>query len=434
MKKNIIFGFMMVLVLMLIVGCGKNDNSSKGSSDEGKVEFTYWSNFNEGEPMQQVLKTIVEDYEAENENVKINVEWMGRQVMSKVRNAMLSGDGPDLIDKAAPEILGAIGSDTESLNDLVSKKITNEDITIEDSLLNNTLELFKDEDKVFFIPFTVLSSGFFYDKNMFEENNVVPADTWDDFEALTKQFQGNDIIPLSQDGNIGFYNAYYFYWLSARINGPGAFNAAASDETGATWDEPGYLEAAKKIEGLVDNESFQPGYEGSQFPAAQTQWAQGKTAMILNGSWLPHETMEYASDEFEYGVFPFPEVEGGKGNETAEVELIGWAAPEGADVEAVSDFIAFGMQEKYHQQLVDNVNNISSRHDMDAPDNLANLKDYIMESKEIHKLYDGVEADYPKYWTTIFLPTSDKLMFGEITAEEFISSIKEQTIKYWAEN
>lgn len=431
MKKNLLFGMMMVLVLALFAACGNDEEKDSG---DGKVELTYWSNFNEGEPMQKVLKNIVEDYEAENQNVEINVEWMGRQVMSKVRNSMLSGDGPDLIDKSAPEIIGAIGSDTESLNNLLTRNITNEDITIEDALLDNTLELFADDDKVFFIPFNVISSGFFFDKNMFDETGVEPAKTWDEFTALTSEFQSKDITPLAQDGNIGFYNAYYFYWLSARINGPGSFNEATSDPTGEKWDEPGYLEAAKKVEELAASESFQAGYEGSQFPAAQTQWAQGKTAMILNGSWLPHETAEYASDDFEYSVFPFPTVEGGKGNSTAEVELIGWAAPKGANVEAVEDFIAFGMQEKYAKQVVEEVNSISSRADLDAPENLANLKEYIMEADEIHKLYDGVEGEYPKYWTTVFLPTSDKLLFGEITAEEFISSIKEQTIKYWSEN
>src|SRR5699024_6888599 len=103
--------------------------------------------------------------------------------------------------------------------------------------------------------------------------------------------------------------------------------------------------AAEMIEDLVDRDVFIDGYEGSQFPAAQTQWAQGKAALNLNGSWLPHETDEYASESFEYNVFPFPEVDNGKGNKSAEIEVIGWAAPEGANMDIVEDFILFGMQE-----------------------------------------------------------------------------------------
>lgn len=428
MKKRLCLSLLMVLCLAIISACSNDESAAK----DGKTVIKYWSNFNEGEPNQQVLKNIIEDYEAENPDVEIEVEWMGRQVMSKVRNAMLSNDGPDLVDKAAPEILGSIGSDTESLNNILDKNIYNEDTKLEDVFLDGVLNHFEQEDeKIFFIPFQVISSGFFYDNNMFKEQGVEPAETWEDFVKLTQTFKEKDIAPLAQDGNIGFYNAYYFYWLSARINGPGTFNKAASDATGAEWDKPGFLEAAKKVEQLVKDDVFIKGYEGSQFPAAQTQWAQGKAGMILNGSWLPHETSGYAADGFEYNVFPFPSIEGGEGNNTAEVELIGWAAPKGSNVEAVEDFILFGMQKKYQQQIVDVVNNISSREDLEAPENLEGLKEHIIQAEQIHKLYDGVEADYPKWWNTIFLPTHDKLFFGEITAEEFIDSIKQQTIDFY---
>ena len=419
-------GFIL-LFLSLLVACSNSD--AIGNKD--KTVIKYWSNFNEGEPNQTVLKNIIEDYEAEHPDIKIDVEWMGRQVMSKVRNAMLSGDGPDLVDKAAPEILGSIGKDTESLNSILDKKVYNEDVVLQDAFLDDILSLFEDDGKTFFIPFQVISSGFFYDNKMFEEYGAEPADTWDEFIDLTHSFKEKDISPLAQDGNIGFYNAYYFYWLSTRINGPDAFYKAVGDETGKEWDNPGFLDAAKKIEELAKDDVFIKGYEGSQFPAAQTQWAQGKAAMILNGSWLPHETEGYASEEFEYSVFPFPEVEGGKGNNSAEVELIGWAAPKGANVEAVEDFILFGMQEKYQQQVVDEVNNISARKGIDAPENLQNLKEYILQADQIHKLYNGVEAEYPKWWNTVFLPTHDKLFFGEITAEDFIDEIKQKTIDFY---
>src|SRR5690625_1775057 len=276
MKRNVLLSIVFVLThSLLLAACS---NSSAKENSDGKDVITYWSNFNEGEPNQNALKKIIADYEEENTEVKIEVEWMGRQVMSKVRNAMLSGDGPDLIDKSAAELVGAIGSDTESLNSILDQKIYNEDVVLEDVFLEHVLSLYQDEDKVFFIPFQVISSGFFYDNNLFDKNNVEPANNWDEFIQLTEDLKDNDVPPIAHDGNIGFYNAYYFYWLSTRINGPGAFNAAASDETGEAWDDPGFLEVAEKIEDLVASEAFVKGYEGSQFPAAQTQWAQGKAA------------------------------------------------------------------------------------------------------------------------------------------------------------
>src|SRR5690625_4745462 len=103
-------------------------------------------------------------------------------------------------------------------------------------------------------------------------------------------------------------------------------------------------------------------------------------------------------------------------------------------MEVFEYFILFAMQKKYRQNDVDLAKNISARKDIEPPQNLSGLKDHIMESEEIHKLYDGVEGDHPKWWNTVFLPNHDKLFFGEISADEFIDIIKEQTINFHNEN
>src|SRR5690625_468100 len=100
MKRFYLLIFTMI-GLILLVACSNDSNGDQ-------TVIKYWSNYSDGEPNQKMLSAIIDDYEAENPDVKIEVEWMGRQVMSKVRNAMLSGEGPDLIDKTAPEIIGAI--------------------------------------------------------------------------------------------------------------------------------------------------------------------------------------------------------------------------------------------------------------------------------------------------------------------------------------
>ncbi|WP_130859611.1 ABC transporter substrate-binding protein [Gracilibacillus phocaeensis] len=434
LKKYFLF-FMMIL--LIASGCTgvPNDSASNGeeASNEDQTVIKYWSNWNEGEPQQQVMNQIITDYEKENPNVDIEVEWLGRDLMSKVRNAVLSEDGPDIIDKNPPEIKGAIGDQTESLENVLSKDIPNEEAKVGDVFLDGTLDLFKDDDKLFFIPYQLISSGFFYNKTLLEaELGLKAPETWDEFIEISKQIKNSGLAPLAQDGSIGFYNAYYYYWLSTRINGAGALNEAASDETGEVWDDPGFLEAATKVEELVSNDFFIDGYEGSQFPAAQTRWAQGDAALILNGTWIPQETGSYASNDFEYEVFPFPKVEGAEGdNNSAEVELIGWAAPSGSNVEVVSDFIAFGMQKKYHEQIVAEMNNISTRKDVEGPENLQTMQKYVEEADSVHVLYDNLRGDYPEWWNNVFLPINDKLVFGEISAVEFIEEMKEETIKYW---
>nr|WP_309099021.1 ABC transporter substrate-binding protein [Fredinandcohnia onubensis] len=428
MIKKFLFTVFLISLFLFLAACG----SESSSGGDKKTTLTYWSNWNEGEPQQQVMQQIITDYEKVNPDVKIEVEWMGRQVLQKVRNAILSGNGPDIIDKNPSEIIGALGENVEPLDGVLEKNITNEDLAVRDVFLDGVLDLYKDGEKLYFIPYQLISSGFFYDKNMFEKYNVSAPKTWDEFIEVARTFKDAGIAPLAQDGSIGFYNAYYFYWLNTRINGSGAFHEAAGDTTGKAWDNPGFLEVAKKEQELVDAGFFKEGYEGSQFPTGQTQWAQGDAAMILNGTWIPQETGNYATDEFSYDIFPFPEVVGGKGSYTdVEYELIGWAAPKGANVEVVEDFIAFGMQKVYHQQIVDKIGNMSTRSDIEAPETLQSLRNHFNDSTEVHKIYDGVRGDYPEWWSTVFLPTHDKLLFGDLTAEEFIKEIKQATIDFY---
>src|SRR5699024_5772965 len=133
-------------------------------------------------------------------------------------------------------------------------------------------------------------------ETLFEEKGIEPPTTWDEFIEVGETFKEEGMAPLAQDGNIDFYNDYYFYWFVERMLGNGALLEAAQDESGESWStQPEFLEAAEKVQELADSDFFEEGYEGSQYPAAQTAWAKGDSAMILNGSWISSETNEYSS-------------------------------------------------------------------------------------------------------------------------------------------
>ncbi|WP_142384733.1 ABC transporter substrate-binding protein [Bacillus sp. M6-12] len=421
----------MLVAVFLLASCSSSDTSS--SSKKGTT-IQYWSMWNKGEPQQVVLQRIIDEYQDANPDVKVDVQWMGRQVMSKVRNAALGGTAPDLTEQAGAEIEGTLFKNdlAEPLNELLSKKIPNEDQTFQDVFIDNTLSFYKQEENTFFIPYEIISSGFHYNETAFKKFGVEPPKTWDEFLAVSEKLKSEGVAPLALDGNIDFYNAYYYYWTAERLMGPGALLKAAGDKTGKTWAEPGYLEAAKKIKDLTDKDFFAKGYKGSQYPAAQTAWANGDSAMILNGSWLSSETAKYSSKDFVYRAFPFPEITGGKAKtDQAELYLIGWVAPKGANTEAVQDFLAFAMQKKYQEGIVKDTKNISARKDLDAPEGLADFREMIVNASSYHKEYDGLQAEYPEWWKTVFLPLDDKLVFGDITPEKFVQELEKQTKSYW---
>ena len=440
-KKFRFLSLVMLIGILLLTACSDGGSSTgdsdgkenKGSKDD-KVTIKYWSMWNTGEPQQVVLQGIIDAYEKENENVTIDVQWMGRQVMSDVRNAALGGDAPDLTEQSGAEVTGTLLKNdlAEPLDGLLSMEIPNEGTKFEDVFIDDVLSFYQQEGKTYLIPYEIISSGFHYNEKLFSEKGIEPPKTWDEFIEVGEKIKGEGIAPLAQDGNIDFYNAYYFYWLTERMMGPEALLKAASDETGKTWSEAGYLDAAKKVQELVDKGFFADGYEGSQYPAAQTSWAKGDAGMILNGSWLSSETSEYTSDDFEYSTFPFPEIDGAAGSyDQAELYLIGWVAPKGSNVEAVQDFLAFAMQKGYQEGIVTDTGNISTREDLEAPEALTNFREIIVSASTYHPEYDGLQAEYPEWWKTVFLPLDDQLIFGQISAEEFIKELEKQTKDYW---
>ncbi|MEI3607251.1 ABC transporter substrate-binding protein [Pseudogracilibacillus sp. SE30717A] len=435
-KVGLFSVILLISILFVATACSKNTGSDSGSSgDSGKTVIKYWSMWNTGEPQQEVIQGIIDAYEEENPDVTIDVQWMGRQVLSDVRNASLGGDGaPDLTDQSGAEVVGTLVKNelVEPLNDLLTMEIPNEGATFQDVFIDDTLSFYQQDEDTYFIPYEIITSGFHYNESLFNEHGIDAPSTWDEFIEVGKKLKDKGIAPLAQDGNIDFYNAYYYYWLTERIMGAESLLKAAGDETGETWSEPGYLEAAKKIEELVDNDFFADGYEGSQYPAAQTAWAKGDSAMILNGSWISSETSEYSSDDFIYRAFPFPEIESSEvDSDQAELYLIGWVAPEGSNVDAVQDFLAFAMQKQYQEGIVTETGNISTRNDLDAPEKLTDLKEMIVNASTYHAEYDRLQAEYPEWWKTVFLPLDDSLLFGDITADEFIDQLQVQTKEFW---
>lgn len=423
-----------MMTLLLIFSLVLTACSSGSSSSSKDTTIKYWSMWNKGEPQQVVIQKIIDAYEKANPSVKIDVQWMGREVMAKVRNAALSGEAPDLTEQSGAEVEGAlINNDlVEPLNDLLTKKIPDEDTPFQDVFIDDVLSFYEKDGNTYFIPYEIISSGFHYNENVFKEHGVDAPKSWDEFVEVAKKLKGDGLAPLAQDGNIDFYNAYYYYWLVERLMGPGALVEAAGDKTGEAWSQAGFLEAAKKVQELVDLDLFADGYKGSQYPAAQTAWASGKSAMILNGSWLSSETAEYSAEDFVYKAFPFPVIDGGKGGtDQAELYLIGWVAPKGAQKDAVSDFLAFAMQKKYQEGIVKDTKNISTRNDLEAPEALVDFRELVVNATSYHKEYDGLQAEYPDWWKTVFLPLDDKLIFGEIKADEFIKELQKQTKAYW---
>jgi ABC-type glycerol-3-phosphate transport system substrate-binding protein len=426
------------LGLLLVVCLILSLMAVTGLAAPKKIEIM--SLWNEGEPQGIYMKQMATAFEKET-GIKVQLTLAGRDVLTKIRSRLLIGNPPDLVDQDLNELTASLLSDKEilatSLTDIFYKtKGPEGQAKMMDLFPENLVKLFEKNGQLYFFPYEFITSGYYYDKNLFKANGVIAPKTWTEFMKVNESLKAKGVPPLAQDATESLYNAYYWYWVSARVNGSGAFSHAAGDTTGAAWDDPGFLKTAQLIYDLSKSGKnyFQDGYEGSTWPAGQTDWALGKSGSILCGSWIPVETQKLAKSGFNYGYYPFPEVEGGKGKVTdVEAYLIGFTIPKAAknQVEA-KKFLSFIIRKANAQKFATDTINMSARKDAEYPALLADIKPIVQNAKTFHRCYDGVQADYPEWWANVFYPIDNNLLLGKITPAQFIANIKKASIDYWA--
>jgi ABC-type glycerol-3-phosphate transport system substrate-binding protein len=425
------------LILVLSMGItimGGCSNSNMGS-DSNVIEYS--SMWKEGEPQATWLKNTVAAFEKET-GVKVKLTLAGRDVLTKEKSRIIMKNPPDVIDQDINEITAALLNKkilAEPLDDLYSSKGPEGQSRLLDIFPENLINLYKKDGKSYFIPYEFVTSLFMYDKGMINEIGMTAPKTWDEFIKIGDKLREKGIAPLALDGNVYGYNAYYYCWLVERVMGPGNFAKVAKDTTGASWDDKGYLKAAQYVAQIskAQKDFFQKGYEISNYPKGQAYWAQGNAGSILCGTWIPVETAKQVKADFEYQFYSFPEVSGGVGKTTdVEALLIGCSIPKGAkNATRAKELLKFMVNKVNATKFAKDTTSISSRIDVEYPQKLAAIKPIVKAAENFFKPYDGVMSDAPEWFANVFYPLDNKLVFGEITPEDFIKQIKQKSINYY---
>lgn len=159
---------------------------------------------------------------------------------------------------------------------------------------------------------------FFYNKDIFKQYNLNPPQTWSELLSAVDTLNKHNVIPIALAGGSKWPYLMYAEYLTDRIGGPDAFNSVLANQADA-WSQDAFIEANTKIQQLVAMNAF-----GSSFASVIADTNQdmallytGKAAMVLQGTWN-FPVIQTNSPAFiqsgKLGWFPFPTVEGGKGN------------------------------------------------------------------------------------------------------------------------
>lgn len=410
MKKKLLSAIMCAAMVGTIL-------APSSAMAEGKT-ITYWSMWESTEPQGQALQEAIDAYQADTGNT-VDVQFKGRTgIREGLQPALDAGTNIDLFDEDIDRVNQTWGSYLLDLEDFVAES------GYEDTAIAGLISACREAGggTLKSIPYQPNLFNFFYNKAIFEEAGVeaVPT-TWDEFLDVCAKVKEAGYIPLTCDD--AYITCMFGYHLGRMIGEDGVKDVV----TNGNWaEEPAVLEMAQAYEELASNGYFSENIEGNVWPAGQnTELALGFAAMYLNGSWLPNEVKDMAGEDFQWGCFGYPAIEGGvTGTEAANYGAQVFAINNKSENAAEAfELIQYFTKGEYDQKL--------SEMSIGIPADTTNTEWPAMLS-DVKPVMDGlttrwtwaVSAEANADITPVLKENFLKLCGGSITAQEFVDAME----------
>ena len=421
----------LVMVLGLTACGGSSASGGEAAAPSEEVNLVYWSMWNETEPQAQVLIEATEAFMDSHPGVTIDIQWNGREIRKTLQPAIEAGTVIDIWDEDLERVTKNWSGYAISLDEYLSKSYDSLGGSYE-SLVNPAMldmaRFFSADGSVYAVPYQPMIVAVFYNRDLLAQVGVTsPPTTWAEFDAACAKLVEAGITPLTIDD---YYMDLPFSYHLARIKGTEWVSQLVNDKTGEMWDDPAVLQAAKDYEAFAAKGYFSPNVASNVYPNGQYEVANGNVAMfLLNGTWLPNEVRGVAGEDFAWGAFAYPAVEGGV--DSVYDNVYGAQAYQisknCANPDVAFEYIAYVTTGEWDTKMsVDTIG---------AP--MGTATEWPGEIGDLKDILDNAETVYP--WSCGFGDNADvlavmvsgftRLISGQTTAEDFVASMKEAAMK-----
>ena len=148
----------------------------------------------------------------------------------------------------------------------------------------------------------------FYNKKIFEENNLAGPTTYDELLAAVNTLKAAGITPISTSVKDTWVLGMLHDGLTLKSAGPTKLQNALLKQEGQSYNDPDMLQSAKAIVELNEAGAFEEGATGLSNDEAVQPFLDGQAAMFFTGSWLGGDINTRSYDKEAFGVAPIPVV------------------------------------------------------------------------------------------------------------------------------
>ncbi len=284
-KKAVCFVLTGAMIFSL-TACAKPNTPAAAeqapAAAEEKITLNVWHQWsNDTNDLRKIYTQAVEKYMAEHSNVVIKTDTLDTEAYKTKINTAFASNSAD-VDVFYYWGGGKARKLVESgkllaLDDYVK------DGTM-DKILPGSTTAFTYNGKVYSLPMFSWNMVLYCNKEIFETNSVKIPETYDELLDACKKLSAKGVLPLVVGAKDGWNAAFVYEALALREVGAEKINGYLSGS--AKFDDPGYAEAARKLQELTAAGAFGKSTLATSHDEADAAFLAGKAAMRLMGSWF----------------------------------------------------------------------------------------------------------------------------------------------------
>lgn len=443
MKKALALILALATMMTMLAGCAGNNTvdqtdsdtaSTSASSAENKKELSgkvvYWSMFNEGEPEAEAIQKAADMFMKDYPECEVEIQWTGRSNQNIVGPALEGGEQIDILDNFS------YGMSTErylDITDMMNEPAYGQEgVTVAESILpilNRANEQGQEQaglakDKYYGVQMFPWVVGFFYNKDLFAQAGVTePPKTWTEFMTVCEKLKEANINAITCDDA---YMTLIPNNYLARLIGSEKIAAMSAKASDPAWQSEEVKHAFAEMEKL--SAFMSPQTATNKYPAGQQEFALGEAAMYLNASWMPSEVAETAGEDFPWGFFAFPEVEGG-------AEKAGYASVGGIPLavysksknpEAAKEFLRYVVSKEVQDFLAEQ-GGAPATVGSEWTGARAECTGVIAAAEKVSSLNCDLSSEFV---SAVFTIEMNKVLTQQTTAEKAVSALTSEASKY----
>ncbi|WP_099159555.1 extracellular solute-binding protein [Virgibacillus ndiopensis] len=426
-KKAITLLVAAIALLLFVAGCSGSDGdgSESSSGDTKTIKFMHLWPEGSSKDHYEIVNEIIAGFEEDNPDVKVDLEVLSNeQYKDKLKVLSSSGKLPDVGMTWPAGFLEPYvdGNMFAPLDDVL-------DGGLKDQFVSGTTEAYQVDGKTYGLPLELNIATVFYNKKIFEENNLEAPKTYEELKNAISTLKDNGVAPIALGNKDRWTGSLWYMYLADRIGGSDVLTSAI-DRSGS-FEDPALTEAAGKVQELVDMEAFIKGFNGLADQEAKSMFMNGQAAMYLIATWdLPnYTTNEDVPQEFRdsVGYFNFPTVEG-KGDMTSFVggPGVGLFVSEDSEVKEEAKAFVKYFAEQWGEKSVTQAGVIPATkvnsEEVDLPDLYLDVLNDLNSASNITLFADvQMSPDVAQ----VHLDQIQALFGGEVTPEEFTKKHEE---------